>query len=94
MVHYYVWMLDALILFAFVIQEQRLKIIEEEVLEQLVKQIKLHSENIISDLESSTAQLKTEPEDLNDFSKYALLVFKLSYLHKDNVVKDENLIYW
>ncbi|XP_040891858.1 dynein heavy chain domain-containing protein 1 [Toxotes jaculatrix] len=53
---------------------QRLSFIEEEVLEQLVGQIKLHSENLISDLENATAELKTEPQDLQDFSKYALMV--------------------
>lgn len=70
-------MLNVLILFTFVFQGQRLKIIEEEVLEQLVEQIKLHSESIISDLEKATAELKTEPRDLHDLSKYALMVQKL-----------------
>lgn len=67
-------MLNALTLFAFAFQGQQLKVIEEEVLEQLVEQIKLHSENVISDLERATAELKTEPQDLRDLSKYALMV--------------------
>lgn len=63
-----------LTLFAFVFQGQQLKVIEEEVLEQLVEQIKLRSENVISDLEKATAELKAEPQDLHDFSKYTLMV--------------------
>lgn len=46
-------------------------------LEQLVEQIKLHSESTILDLEKATAELKTEPRDLHDLSKYALVVQKL-----------------
>nr|XP_046228919.1 dynein heavy chain domain-containing protein 1 [Scatophagus argus] len=53
---------------------QRLKIIENEVLEQLAEEIKLRSGRVISDLESAAAKLKTEPQDLRDLSKYALLV--------------------
>ncbi|XP_008294462.1 dynein heavy chain domain-containing protein 1 [Stegastes partitus] len=53
---------------------RKLRSVEEEVLQQLVEQIKLHSENVISDLERTTAELKTEPQDLHDFSQYALLV--------------------
>lgn len=71
-------MLDALIPFAFVFQGQQLKIIEEEVKEQLIEQIKLHSVSVISDLERATAELKKEPQDLHDLSKYASLVQKLS----------------
>ncbi|KAM9363159.1 dynein heavy chain domain-containing protein 1 [Symphorus nematophorus] len=52
----------------------QLKLIEEEVLEQLVEQIKLHSESVTSDLEKAVAELKTEPRDLHDLSKYALMV--------------------
>lgn len=43
-------------------------------LEQLVEQIKLHSENLIADFERTTAELKTEPQDLHDLSRYALMV--------------------
>ncbi|XP_044043043.1 dynein heavy chain domain-containing protein 1 isoform X2 [Siniperca chuatsi] len=53
---------------------QQLRFIEEEMLEQLVEQNKLHSESLISDLERATAELKTEPRDLHDLSKYALMV--------------------
>lgn len=50
-------------------------------LEQLVEQIKLHSESVISDLERPTADLKTQPRDLHDLSKYALMVKKLFRLY-------------
>ncbi|XP_035515196.1 dynein heavy chain domain-containing protein 1-like [Morone saxatilis] len=50
---------------------QQLKVIEEEVLEQLVEQIKLLSESVISDMERATAELQTKPHDLHDFAKYA-----------------------
>ncbi|XP_037619572.1 dynein heavy chain domain-containing protein 1 isoform X1 [Sebastes umbrosus] len=53
---------------------QQLKSIEEEVLEQLVEQIKLHSESLISDMEKATAELDTDPQDLHDISKYALVM--------------------
>ncbi|XP_070834922.1 dynein heavy chain domain-containing protein 1 [Chaetodon trifascialis] len=53
---------------------QRLKLIEEEVREQLVEQIKLHSESLVSDLKRASAALKTEPRDVHDLSKYALTV--------------------
>ncbi|XP_051802066.1 dynein heavy chain domain-containing protein 1 isoform X2 [Acanthochromis polyacanthus] len=53
---------------------RQLRSIEEEVLQQLVEQIKLHSESVVSDLERATAELKTEPQDLHDFSKFALTV--------------------
>lgn len=48
--------------------------------EQLVEQIKLHSESLISDLERVTCELKKEPRDLCDLSKYALTVLQL-FLH-------------
>lgn len=72
-----IFMLNALILCVFVFQGQQLKSIEEEVLEQLVEQIKLHSESLISDVEKATAELDTDPQDLHDISKYALVVKKL-----------------
>ncbi|XP_036951826.1 dynein heavy chain domain-containing protein 1-like isoform X4 [Acanthopagrus latus] len=53
---------------------QQLKVIEQEVLEQLVEQIKLLSESVVSDLERTAAELKTDPQDLHDFSKYAVMV--------------------
>ncbi|XP_026158699.1 dynein heavy chain domain-containing protein 1 isoform X2 [Mastacembelus armatus] len=52
--------------------EGKLRVIEEEVLEQLVEQIKQHSESLISYLERTTAELKTEPQDLHDLSNYSL----------------------
>lgn len=63
-------------LLACVSSGQQLRVIEEEVLKQLVEQIKLHSENLISDLERASAELKREPQhlNLNDLSKYALMV--------------------
>lgn len=70
-------MLNAVILFAFVFQGQQLNVMEEEVLEQLVEQIKLLSESLMSDLQRATAELKTEPQDLHDLSNYALKVKKL-----------------
>ncbi|XP_053191724.1 dynein heavy chain domain-containing protein 1-like [Scomber japonicus] len=53
---------------------QQLSFIEEEVQEHLVKQIKLHSEKLVSDLERATAELKKEPQDLHDLSTYALML--------------------
>ena len=65
-------------------QGQQLKVIEQEVLQQLVEQIKLLSESVVSDLERTAAELKTDPQDLHDFSKYAVMVHKhtyITYLH-------------
>ncbi|KAM7009685.1 LOW QUALITY PROTEIN: dynein heavy chain domain-containing protein 1 [Tautogolabrus adspersus] len=53
---------------------QQLRCIEEDVLGQLVEQIKLLSESLISDLEGAAAEFKAEPRDLHDLSKYALKV--------------------
>ncbi|XP_034543495.1 dynein heavy chain domain-containing protein 1 [Notolabrus celidotus] len=53
---------------------QQLRLIEEEVLKQLVEQIKLHSESLSSDLEVAAAKLKTEPRDIHELSEYALKV--------------------
>ncbi|XP_059188998.1 dynein heavy chain domain-containing protein 1 isoform X2 [Centropristis striata] len=52
----------------------RLRFMEEEFLEQLAEQIKLHSENLISELERASTELKTKPGDLQDLSKYAVMV--------------------
>ena len=65
-----------LVAFVFVSGCQ-LGLIEQKLLEQLVEQIKLRSQNLVSDLEKTTAQLKTEPEHLDDFSRYSLMVQKL-----------------
>lgn len=43
-------------------------------LEQLVEQIKLHSESLMSDLEKATAEFKTDVPDLQQLSKHALMV--------------------
>ncbi|XP_069387019.1 dynein heavy chain domain-containing protein 1 isoform X2 [Paralichthys olivaceus] len=53
---------------------RQLRRIEEEVFEHLVEQIKLQSESLVSDLEKTTARVKTKPKDLPDFSKYSLMV--------------------
>ncbi|XP_065818747.1 dynein heavy chain domain-containing protein 1-like [Labrus bergylta] len=53
---------------------QQLRCIEEDVLGQLVEQIKLLSESLISDLEGAAAEFKAEPRDLHDLSQYALKV--------------------
>ncbi|XP_038160740.1 dynein heavy chain domain-containing protein 1 [Cyprinodon tularosa] len=53
---------------------QQLSLIKDQLQEQLVDQMKRESESLISLLERMTAELKTEPEDVHDFSKYALMV--------------------
>lgn len=63
------------------ISGRQLRSIEEEVLEHLTEQMKLHSQSLVSDLERASAELETEPQDLHDLSKYALLVQKLSKLY-------------
>lgn len=79
------FMINALLISPCVSAGQRLRFIEEEVQEQLVEQIRKESESLISYLEGATAELKTAPQDLRDFSKYALRVqklFKITYLQK------------
>ncbi|MED6274275.1 hypothetical protein CHARACLAT_014743 [Characodon lateralis] len=56
---------------------QQLILIKEQVLQLLVDQTKRHSESLIADLERMTAELKAEPEDVHEFSKYAFTVKKL-----------------
>lgn len=63
--------------FVSVFQGQELKMVEDQVYGQLVEQINLHSEGVISDVEKATTALRTYPKELNDFSKYALLVYTL-----------------
>ncbi|XP_068177150.1 dynein heavy chain domain-containing protein 1 [Antennarius striatus] len=53
---------------------RQLKVMEQEVLELLVSQIKLRSEGVALDLEEVSAQLEAEPRDLRDLSTYALTV--------------------
>lgn len=67
-------MLHTFILFGFVFEGQQLRVIEEDVLNHLVEQIRLHSENLSSDLEEAVAKLEAEPRDLHDLSNCALQV--------------------
>uniref|UniRef100_A0A3P9KH25 Si:dkey-11m19.5 n=1 Tax=Oryzias latipes TaxID=8090 RepID=A0A3P9KH25_ORYLA len=53
---------------------QQLLLIEKKVTAQLTEQIRLQSESLVSDLESITAELGTEPQGIRDFSKYAFRV--------------------
>ncbi|XP_047222617.1 dynein heavy chain domain-containing protein 1 isoform X3 [Girardinichthys multiradiatus] len=53
---------------------RQLILIKEQVLQLLVDQTKRHSESLIADLERMTAELKAEPEDVHEFSKYAFTV--------------------
>lgn len=61
-------------LLVFVSLGQQLSSIEKDVQVQHVEQIKLQSQNLVSELERAIADLRTEPQDLQDFSKYALTV--------------------
>lgn len=56
--------------------------VEDEVYRQLVEQIKLHTESVLSDVEKATTALRSDPKDLRDFSKYALMV----HTHTHSVV--------
>ncbi|XP_053275768.1 dynein heavy chain domain-containing protein 1 isoform X2 [Pleuronectes platessa] len=69
---------------------RQLRLIEQKVLRQLVEQIKLRSENLVSDLEKTTAELKTEPIHLEDFSKYSLMVTESWRMQSDT---QKQLIY-
>ncbi|XP_077380581.1 dynein heavy chain domain-containing protein 1 isoform X2 [Festucalex cinctus] len=55
---------------------QQLSLIEHEVQEELVKQMKLRSESFLHDLEEALAALRTEPKDLHDLPKYVDVVWK------------------
>ncbi|XP_051940421.1 dynein heavy chain domain-containing protein 1 [Hippocampus zosterae] len=55
---------------------QQLSLIENEVQEELVKQLKLCSESFLQHLEESFATLRTEPKDLHDLPKYVDVVWK------------------
>nr|XP_057943574.1 dynein heavy chain domain-containing protein 1-like isoform X2 [Doryrhamphus excisus] len=55
---------------------QQLSFIEKEVQEQVVEQMKLHSESLMCDLEEVITDLRMEPKDLHDFAKYADMVWK------------------
>lgn len=52
-----------------------MSLIENEVQEELVKQLKLCSESFLQDLEESLATLRTEPKDLHDLPKYVDVVW-------------------
>ncbi|KAM9314087.1 dynein heavy chain domain-containing protein 1 [Pholidichthys leucotaenia] len=52
----------------------QLRLIEKEVQDHLDEQLKSLSDSLISDLEKTTAELKAEPQDLEDLSKYAVMV--------------------
>lgn len=53
--------------------------IENETLKQLVHQIRLHSDKLVSDMEAVAAELKAEPQHLSEFSKYARMVMHLPH---------------
>ncbi|KAM9769930.1 dynein heavy chain domain-containing protein 1 [Menidia menidia] len=53
---------------------QQLSLIEDQVLKQLVERVKLQSGRLIQDLERSSVELKTRPQDLHDLSKYSIMV--------------------
>lgn len=71
------YMINTHPLFPLVSSVQQLNLIKEHVQDLLVDQMKTRSESLIADLERMTARLKTEPEDVRDFSKYAFTVKKL-----------------
>lgn len=56
------------------VQGQQLKLVEDEIYLQLVEQIKLHTEGVVSDVEKATTDLRSDPKDLHNFSKYAPMV--------------------
>ncbi|XP_041837723.1 dynein heavy chain domain-containing protein 1 isoform X4 [Melanotaenia boesemani] len=62
---------------------QQLNLIEQQVLHQLVEQMKLRTESLILVLEGVTAALKKEPQVLQDFSKYAFRVRETSKMLTD-----------
>ncbi|XP_061765640.1 dynein heavy chain domain-containing protein 1-like isoform X1 [Nerophis ophidion] len=55
---------------------QRLALIEKEVMEEVVRQMKLHSQSLLCDLEEGITDLRMEPKDMHDFPKYADMVWK------------------
>ncbi|XP_061595557.1 dynein heavy chain domain-containing protein 1 [Cololabis saira] len=61
----------------------QLSLIENQVLEQLVEQIKLLSETLRADMERAAVELKMEPQGLHDFSKYAFQVRETGKLLPD-----------
>ncbi|XP_061626704.1 dynein heavy chain domain-containing protein 1 isoform X2 [Phyllopteryx taeniolatus] len=55
---------------------QQLSLIENEVQEELMKQMKALSESFLHDLEEAHSALRTEPKDLHDLPKYVDVVWK------------------
>ncbi|XP_007576319.1 dynein heavy chain domain-containing protein 1 isoform X2 [Poecilia formosa] len=60
-----------------------LSIIKEEVQSLLVDQMKRQSETLMEELERMTAELKTEPDDVNDFSQFVFTVRELEKILAD-----------
>ncbi|XP_054896838.1 dynein heavy chain domain-containing protein 1 isoform X2 [Poeciliopsis prolifica] len=60
-----------------------LSIIKEEVQGLLVYQMKRQSETLMEELERMTAELKTEPDDVNDFSQFVFTVRELEKMLAD-----------
>ncbi|PWA32577.1 hypothetical protein CCH79_00015090, partial [Gambusia affinis] len=60
-----------------------LSIIKEEVQSLLVDQMKRQSETLMEELERMTAELKTEPDDVNDFSQFVFTVKELEKMLAD-----------
>lgn len=70
-------MMNPLPLFPVVSSVEVLGIIKEEVQSLLVDQMKRQSETLIEELERMTAELRTKPDDVNDFSQFVFTVKKL-----------------
>ncbi|XP_014328750.1 dynein heavy chain domain-containing protein 1-like [Xiphophorus maculatus] len=60
-----------------------LGIIKEEVQSLLVDQMKRQSETLIKELERMTAELRTKPDDVNDFSQFVFTVRELEKMLAD-----------
>lgn len=67
------------------VQGQQLKLVEDEIYLQLIEQIKLHTEGVVSDMEKATTALRFDRKDLHDFSKYALMVHTYSLVLYVNI---------
>lgn len=65
------------VFFAVVSPGLLLKSTEEDVLTQLMEEMKLYSESLISDLNRAIVELKSEPIHFYQFTKYASMVFNL-----------------
>ncbi|XP_077460824.1 dynein heavy chain domain-containing protein 1 [Stigmatopora argus] len=82
--------------------EQQLNLIENEVQDELVKQMKILSESFLHDLDESLTTLMTEPKDMHDLPKYVDVVWnsvnilsrmqeRLDYIH---TLQDSICIYF